>query len=156
LYLLSAAYLIAFLVTLKVRTDHQPQRNEKAHVLVDLMEGIAYILRTPPVAWLIALAFTLPFAGVFFGMLPVYARDVLQVGPQGLGILMAAFGAGALVSSASLAVRGRVRHQGLKMALSGVGFAVGIAGPGLLSELPPDAGVGLLHRGLGPLLGKHH
>jgi MFS family permease len=126
LYLLSTVYLIAFLVMLKVRTSHRPPNTQKAHVLVDLMEGIAYIRRTPPVAWLIALTFTLPFSGVFFGMLPVYARDVLQVVPQGLGTLMAAFGAGALVSSASLALRGRLQHQALIMTLSGVGFAGGM------------------------------
>lgn len=41
-------------------------------------------------------------------------------------MLLAAFGAGALVSSASLALRSRANHLGLIMVLSGMGFAAGM------------------------------
>jgi hypothetical protein len=45
-------------------------------------------------------------------MLPVFARDVLHVGPVPLGLLVAAQGLGALVSSAVIGARGGLTGQG--------------------------------------------
>ena len=48
-------------------------------------------------------------------LLPVYARDILQVGPEGFGILRAAPSAGAIVTGFVLAARPLKSHAGLKM-----------------------------------------
>src|SRR5262249_38491109 len=61
-------------------------------------------------------------------MLPVFARDVLRVGPVPLGLLVAAQGLGALVSSAVIGTRGRELGQGR-----------GFAGSSLPGALPPPA-----------------
>jgi len=45
-------------------------------------------------------------------MLPVFARDVLHVGPVPLGLLVAAQGLGALISSAVIGTRGSPAGQG--------------------------------------------
>jgi MFS family permease len=85
LYLLSGTYLIAFLAMLRVRTSPQSQRDEKPHVLIDLMAGIGYIRETPTVGWLIVLAFTLPFAGVFFGSSPSTPGMCSRLDPRDWG-----------------------------------------------------------------------
>jgi hypothetical protein len=43
--------------------------------------------------------------------MPVFARDILQVGPDGLGYLMASAGAGAVVGGLMLAAFGNVRDK---------------------------------------------
>ncbi len=43
------------------------------------------------------------FLGAATGMFPIFARDILQTGPWGLGLLRAAPGAGAVVMSTVLA-----------------------------------------------------
>jgi hypothetical protein len=48
-------------------------------------------------------------------LLPVYARDILHVGPQGFGILRAAPSAGAIVTGFVLAARPLKSRAGLKM-----------------------------------------
>jgi hypothetical protein len=68
-------------------------------------------------------ALTLDLFSVLLGgaeaLLPVFADQILRVGPQGLGILRAAPAAGAVVMSVYLAHRAPFRHAGRTL-LSGV------------------------------------
>jgi hypothetical protein len=48
-------------------------------------------------------------------LLPIYARDILHVGPQGLGLLRSAPAAGALVVAVALAFRPLERRSGITM-----------------------------------------
>src|SRR5260370_29204968 len=54
---------------------------------------------------------------MFFGspdaLLPVYANSILHIGPQGLGILMAATPIGAVVLAPFTGLVGRISRQGL-------------------------------------------
>ncbi len=133
LYVICGVYLVAFATLLKVRVGSFASSNRaktqgagSAHPIMELVEGFAYIRRTPQAAWLIAIAATLPFAGVYFGMMPVYARDVLMVGSEGLGMMMAMFGVGAVISSAAVSVRGNLPKKGLLMVVTGVLFGAGM------------------------------
>jgi MFS family permease len=66
----------------------------------------------------------LDFAATFLGnaraLFPIYARDILFVGPQGLGLLYAARAIGSLLSAGSLSLFGPVRWGG-RWILIGVG-----------------------------------
>ena len=130
LFFLVGVYLLAFLAMYGVKASSQHADGTKSlgasDVLKEMREGFAYIRRTPRVAWVVAMAFTLPLAGVFFGMMPVYAKDVLGVGPQGLGMMMAAFGIGAVISAAMMSAYGDIRRKGLAIASTGVIFALGM------------------------------
>jgi len=67
----------------------------------------------------------LDFAATFFGnaraLFPIYARDILFVGPKGLGVLYAARGVGSLFSAGTMSVFGPVRRGG-RWILIGVGI----------------------------------
>ena len=58
----------------------------------------------------------LDFGAGFFGgpnaLLPIYARDLYHVGPQGLGILFGATSAGSLLAAAGLSVREQPHDAG--------------------------------------------
>jgi MFS family permease len=62
-----------------------------------LREGLAYVWRTKAILHSITLDMVSVFFGGVLAILPIYAEDILQVGPQGLGVLRAAPSVGALL-----------------------------------------------------------
>lgn len=62
-----------------------------------LREGLAYVWRTKAILHSITLDMVSVFFGGVVAILPIYAEDILNVGPQGLGVLRAAPSVGALV-----------------------------------------------------------
>jgi MFS transporter, DHA1 family, staphyloferrin A biosynthesis exporter len=73
-------------------------------ILADIQNGLQYIRRDSTI--LLILAFTLVvvvLAMPYQQLLPIFADDILKVGATGLGMLMSASGAGALVGSIILA-----------------------------------------------------
>lgn len=68
-----------------------------------LFAGIAYIRKNPIVLGAISLDMFAVFLGGATALMPIYARDILHVGPEGLGLLRAAPGFGALAMSLVMA-----------------------------------------------------
>ena len=62
-----------------------------------LREGLAYVYRTKAILYAISLDMVAVFFGGVVALLPIYAEDILFVGPQGLGVLRAAPAVGALL-----------------------------------------------------------
>jgi MFS family permease len=98
--------------------------------LETMRAGIAFVWRTKPILATI----TLDLFAVLFGgataLLPVYAKDILHVGPTGLGWLQAALPLGALLMALVLAHRPPLRRSGLAMlgAVAGFGLATVVFG----------------------------
>jgi len=81
----------------------------------DLFAGVRFIRSNPAILGTISLdLFAVLFGGVT-ALLPIYARDILQAGPLGLGILRAAPAVGALLMTAVLARHAISRRVGLRM-----------------------------------------
>jgi MFS family permease len=97
-------------------------------VLRGLAEGVAF-LRSQPV---LLGAMSLDLFSVLFGgavaLLPIFASDVLHVGPQGLGALRAAPAAGAVVMSLWLAHRPPMQRAGRSLLLSVAVFGAAMLG----------------------------
>ena len=81
----------------------------------DLFAGVRFVRNNPSILGTISLdLFAVLFGGVT-ALLPIYARDILQTGPLGLGILRAAPAVGALAMTALLA-RHTINHRvGIRM-----------------------------------------
>ncbi|MGZ8250588.1 MAG: MFS transporter, partial [Methylomagnum sp.] len=98
------------------RMNVPPQRAEASHTsaLANLKEGFAYVWSTPAVFALMALAYVPRiFAVPYQTLMPVFQKDVLKIGPEGLGLLMAAPGIGAVMAILTLASMGnRIKRQG--------------------------------------------
>lgn len=62
-----------------------------------LREGLAYVYRTKAILYSISLDMVSVFFGGVVAILPIYAEDILRVGPEGLGMLRAAPSVGALL-----------------------------------------------------------
>src|ERR671912_1276717 len=92
----------------------------RASAMANLKEGFAYVRSTPSVLALMILAYVpRVFAVPYQTLMPVFQKDVLQVGPEGLGMLLAAPGLGALLAGLTLAtLSSRIRRQGIFMLAS--------------------------------------
>ncbi len=100
-----------------------------------MLAGFRYIRANPVVLGAISLDMFAVLLGGATALLPVFARDVLEVGPWGLGFLRSAAGVGALVMIVWL-VRNPIRdHAGKVMFASVAIFAVAIIAFGLSTTL---------------------
>jgi len=80
-----------------------------------MVEGLTYVRRNRLVLGAISLDLFAVLLGGATAMLPVFARDVLHVGPQGLGVLRAAPAVGATLTAVFFSVRPLKRSVGAKM-----------------------------------------
>ena len=122
-FVLTGLYFGAFGAALLLRLPTQEPRPPRP-ILGDLIEGLRYVARTPHVAWLVFVSGLVIFVGMYFPMVPVYARDVLKVGSQGFGYMEAAFGVGSFIGSAAIALMSNVRRKGLVIMLASITVGV--------------------------------
>jgi MFS family permease len=96
----------------------------KAATLESLREGLQFVRRER----VILAAITLDMFAVLLGgavtLLPIYATDILKVGPQGLGLMRAAPSIGALLMALLLAHRPPLQRAGRSLLLAVTGFGV--------------------------------
>ena len=80
--------------------------------LASLLAGVRLVRRTPVLLGAISLDLFAVLLGGAVALLPVFAKDVLHVGPTGLGVLRSAPAAGALLAGLYLARRPIARYAG--------------------------------------------
>lgn len=109
-------FLIGLGAFLIIRTPGKPTMvGEAANRWQAVKDGLAYVWSTKIVLGAISLdLIVVLFAGVAL-LTPIFARDILHVGPEGFGLLRAAFGFGAFGMALYLARFPIVRRGGLWM-----------------------------------------
>jgi MFS family permease len=85
--------------------------------LESVLEGVRFVGRTPMLLGVILLDLLVVLFGGAVALLPVFARSILHVGPEGLGILRAAPAVGALAAAVVLTRRPLVRRAGRRLLL---------------------------------------
>lgn len=121
-------YFAMIAALLQMRTVSEGAQDRSRRVLEHLRDGFAFAWDFTPVrAVLLLVAATSFFAVPFIVLMPIFATDVLGGGPDTLGFLMTAQGAGALLGALWLAARETNRGLGRLIAL-----AVGVLGAALL------------------------
>jgi len=119
-YAMAGFYLLAVFSLTKLPRTGRGERS-RASVWADLWEGVRYICSHPALLGLLGLV----LARVVFGMpyrtfMPKFAQDVMKMDASGLGLLMAAPGVGALISSLLTASLGDFQGKGKLLLASGV------------------------------------
>ena len=93
-----------------------------------LGDGLGYVRRNAVVFTLLLLAFVPVLLGMpYQSLMPVFAEDVFNVGPSGLGLLLTLNGVGALIGSLAIAGMTGFRRRGLLQMSLGVGFGISVA-----------------------------
>lgn len=94
--------------------------------VAQLLDGIRYVVSNPYVLPGISLDLLIVLVGSVVALLPVYAIDILQVGPEALGLLRAMPALGAVLAGLLMARLQTMRHSGTQLFLSLLVFSVSI------------------------------
>ena len=122
---MAAAFLLSAVLLVFLQGVRIAERERKATPFQDFRDGLQYVLSTPAVRLLFLLMVTSELFGwAHEPMMPVMASKVLEVGPAGLGYLLSAGSAGALLASLFLSAIGDIRRKGLALILGYIGFGV--------------------------------
>ncbi len=123
---------------LMILTTEFPARlaNRTTASLSSLLEGGRTVLNRPDLRTLFLMV-SIPTLLVFpyLSFMPVFARDILEIGPQGLGLLMAASGIGAVCGSLFVASRTRM-PSGRHLAAQSIVYGLVVAGFAFSPFLP--------------------
>ena len=117
----AAGALVFFLLASGIHYRHEAQERPSL-TLHSLSAGFRYVWKKK----IILSAIVLDMFGVLLGgataLMPIYARDILRVGPRGLGWLMAAPSIGAVTMALIQAHRGPARKAGRTLLFAVAGF----------------------------------
>ena len=124
IYVFGAVAAITFTVLLGMIKGRQLPLARKSATWASLVEGFKFMRDTK----IILAAITLDMFAVLFGgavaLLPIYATDILHVGPQGMGVMRAAPSVGALLMAFTLAHLPPMKNAGRTLLLAVAGFGV--------------------------------
>jgi len=91
--------LVSVVLMLRVKPPAAVLKGPQNDFLAEFKEGLAYVWRQPFIRSSIGAAWAISvFIGTYPRFLPVFAKKVLEVGPEGLGLLMAGPGIGAVIA----------------------------------------------------------
>lgn len=128
--MVTSLLVIATICAALIRSPVQVMNREPI-TLQNMFAGLRFILSRQVIFGAIALdLFAVLFGGVL-ALLPVYAKDILQVGPEGFGVLRSTFTAGAFCGALTLTQLPIRRHAGVKLLVTVAVFGVGVITFGL-------------------------
>lgn len=121
-FLLNGLSFLAVLGALsRVRAEGAPRPRAGTTMGEDVLAGLRYALGTPRVALMLSLVLVVSLCVMNFSVfVPLLARNVLRLGAEGFGFLMAALGVGAVTGALSLATLGGRRTPLRAIFLAGV------------------------------------
>lgn len=126
IFMLASLACISFFVR-----NQPPQFVPKESIFKSLQEGIRFVFNSK----MLLGALSLDMFSVFFGgavaLLPVFANDILNVGPQGLGLMRAAPAVGAVVTMFLMARYSPMAKPWRNLLLAVTGFGISIIAFGL-------------------------
>jgi MFS family permease len=121
-------YSISFFLMLLIKIGKHEVTETDEGVFTRIRSGIDFVFQTPELLG----AFALDMFAVLFGgavaLLPVFASDVLLVGPQGLGLLRACPAIGAIIMAVVLMFKPPVKDTGKVLFTVVVGFGLCMIG----------------------------
>lgn len=123
-YVTGAAMAATYIVLLSVVRTREQRMDREPITRKSLAAGLRFVFSEE----LLLAAITLDLFAVLFGgattLLPVYAKDILHVGPAGLGWLRASPSVGAMLTALWIAHRGPMKRAGTLLLSAVFGFGV--------------------------------
>jgi len=114
------ASLTAFCLWVYIRADSRSSVRGPGGLLQHMIDGLNFIRKNDLYYTFIGMTFFNSIFGMsYLILMPIFARDILQVGSQGFGFLQSSGGAGALVGTVSVAYLAQFRKRGVMQAILG-------------------------------------
>lgn len=134
----SAVYLFNFLsflvfiltvLTLKIPLKIKGVKIEFS--IASIKEGVKFVISTPILYTTMILDFFATFFGTATILMPIFAQDILKVGPQGLGLLYSAPAIGGVIAALFMSFIHKIKNQGKIIIFSVILYGLSIVGFGL-------------------------
>jgi MFS family permease len=126
-YFVNAVSYLAIIVALLLIATPPIVDRVRASLITEAVDGVRYTLSKPVLANLLLLESVHSLFGANTALVTIVAKDVLHVGADGLGFLISALAAGALLGTGALVMSGDVERKGRSMMLSGYGYVAAFA-----------------------------
>ncbi|HEX7415124.1 MAG TPA: MFS transporter [Bacteroidia bacterium] len=123
-YSLAGILALATSVIILFVSIRERSQNSDPITINSIFGGIAFIKNKPAILGAISLDLFAVLFGGATALLPVYASNILKIGPLGLGLLRAAPAVGALIMSVFLARKPLKKNEGLKMFIAVIFFGI--------------------------------
>ena len=129
--MLSVAFLLIGAVTaFRINLRHDESRKfEAGSGIADLVEGVRFIIKEKIILAITILSglMLMFFTSVNMGLMPVFAADVYNGGPEVLGLLVTALGGGMTLGSLLLASLGEPKRKGRNILIAVTATFIGLA-----------------------------
>jgi predicted MFS family arabinose efflux permease len=126
-YLVNALfYLPAAAGILAIKTSGAPDGKRGTFSLASILGGVRFLFSQPILFALVLLDFAVTGVGYYRPLLPIFAKDILHVGPAGFGTLSSAPAIGGIAGTIFLLIIGGVGHKGLLVLWSLFFYAVAV------------------------------
>lgn len=116
--------IMSFFILSRLKPKPAAQKSSEKKTWESMKEGLRFVFKTKE----LLAALSLDMFAVLFGgavaMIPVYAKDILKIGPMGFGWLNAAIDIGAICVVIMLTIAPMKRAQGRKLLLAVGGFGI--------------------------------
>ncbi len=130
-YLVIIGFILVSLVCIFFLKTHPPTYIPKESIVKSLTEGVQFVFKSKMMLG----AMSLDLFSVFFGgavaLLPVFANDILKVGPEGLGLMRAAASFGAVLTLLAMTKFSPMNKPWRNLLLAVTGFGISIICYGL-------------------------
>lgn len=130
------SFLPFILALLWIRVPLHSKQRVVSYNLHSMWEGVHYVATTPILYSTMILDFLATFFGTATILLPIFAKDILHVGPQGLGLLYAAPSLGGVLAGLILSSLQKLKNQGRIIIGAVILYGVATIGFGLSRWLP--------------------
>lgn len=145
-------YFASALMLLRLPKTGPSKSHHERNAFADIWDGLRYIAKNKRLLALILMAFVPTLLGMpYQQLLPVFQKNVLHVGPHGLGMMYTAVGVGSLIGSLTVAAMAQSAKKNIIQGVSGVLFGLVIVLLALSSvyalSLVILVGVGLASQG---------
>ena len=139
IYLVNALSFLFFIMAIfSIKVPLQSHDREAVEFsLGSIMEGIRFVVKTPILLTTMVLDFLVTFFGTATILMPVFAQDVLQVGPKGLGLLYSAPAIGGVLAGLFISLmHHKIKHQGKAIIASIILYGLATIGFGFSKIFP--------------------
>jgi predicted MFS family arabinose efflux permease len=139
-FMLNALAFVVSIFALTRVAARGPSPRASTTILEETAEGLSYAARTPAVRFVLTLQVVVSFCVFNFSVyVPLLARNVLGLGSEGFGLLMASLGVGAVVAGLSLGALGSRRPAPNLIAAAAAAACAGLLGLALTRSVAPAA-----------------
>lgn len=119
-------YFPAIVAIVLLKPPAAMEKSREAFSLGSILGGVRFLFSEPIVCVMVMLDFVIVGLGYYRPLLPIFAKDILRVGPAGFGMLSAAPAVGGILGTMTLILFGDVRQKGLLALWSFLSYALAV------------------------------